>query len=156
MPRNTQQVREIIIAGTPLCVYLHENYLVKIDGLDIYLPPRLYKVTALLAMRRVTARKDKGWVQATDVFAGKLTQDYLQRSNQAITFAAKAAVRSGKICHSILDWRFYEPGNDFGHPGMFRLAADPDDTEISIGSDVNRIGDELIGLEAVKFLRVKR
>lgn len=149
-----QYVREIVIAGTPLCVYLQTNFLITIDGLDIYLPLRLYRVTSILAMRRV---KGDGWVSKSDLDPGGLAGKYLTRTKGAIRFRVRQAVMRGEVKYEHLArWGFRETYEQSDKPVEYRLLVSPDRTKIVIGPDATACGDQAVIREVGAFEKYSR
>lgn len=154
MSRMKQGIKEIVLAGTPICVYLQENFLVTIDGLEIFLPRQLFKLTSLLILWRMVG---DGWVERSELFSHRLNVQYIWRIRASIKYRVNhAIIAEGNSAHRyLLDWKFYEAGNETDNPDCYRLAVDPRHTRILIGPDLAKFEDDAVQAAAKRFSHLK-
>lgn len=156
MLQKSQPLKEIVLAGTPLCVYNVVNHLIKFDGLDLYLPRRLYKVTAILIMRRIREESD-GFVVREELYpgdTGEIARRQLGRTRAAIKFRVSQELKSGnQRFRHIGDWKLWEYRWEGDSP-EYRLAVNLKHTKIVVNPKVGEIDDDLLRQEFMEYCRL--
>lgn len=156
MLQKTQPLKEIVLAGTPLCVYNVINNLIKFDGLDLYLPRRLYKVTAILIMRRI---RGDGFVSREELVpgdTGETARIHLGRARGAIKFRVSQELKRGnERFRYVGDWKLWEYRWEGDSP-EYRLAVNLKHTKVVVNPEVGDIDDDLLRREFVEYCKLKQ
>lgn len=133
---------EVIIDGTAYRDYLKQKYRVRIDGNDIDLPFRIFRVFALLALRRDL---DSGWVDRKILsWSETLAKRYISATR--MTLRAANWSRKGGVDGA---WMVIEANLDRVH--HYRLIAEPE--LIRVNPELVHFDDSVIAREAESFVR---